>query len=360
MLLDHYKINLTLRLCKYLKYQLSFSKCDEIISKILNILNLLINILTNCLKKETFDRQSNVKIAVAKRLCLMLKQIYRHTVIYAEWKVYNDLCQRHPDVFDALMNRNIDAKTAYKWSKESYNNCYHVFENKLTNLLNAEEFQSIQSNNSTLVTQDLFVKTLVDILAQYKTYTILISSLNETIKQQERQMTNILSEMQDNKTTLEGMSLKGQVIELRELNKLPPGKIPTKKGQSIKTISTDGTGAGCQLIINNGHIIITNGGNGYKMNDVIYIKHIRKTYFFRVIDIAQKHIFATQIQLDDIKMCIPPWIRIYKMLYPGKFDFCVIVKIKEEIEKYGVQYVILKHKCIADSYAEALNRTFAV
>ena len=121
MLLNYYKINLTLRLCKYLKYQLSFSQNDEIISKIHNILNLLINILNNCLNKDTFDRKSNIKIAVAKRLCLIVKQIYRQTVLYSEWKVYNDLCQRHPDVFDALMNRNIDAQTAYKWSQESYN-----------------------------------------------------------------------------------------------------------------------------------------------------------------------------------------------------------------------------------------------
>lgn len=360
MLLNYYKINLTLRLCKYLKYQLSFSQNDEIISKIHNILNLLINILNNCLNKDTFDRKSNIKIAVAKRLCLIVKQIYRQTVLYSEWKVYNDLCQRHPDVFDALMNRNIDAQTAYKWSQESYNNCYHVFENKLTNLLNADEFQNIQSNNSTIVAQDLFVKTLVKILAQYKTYTILINSLNEIIKQQEKQMNNILAEMQDNKQTLDSMALKGQIIELRELNKLPPGRIPARRGQSIKTISTDGDGAGCQIMINNGKIIITNGGNNYKMNDVIYIKHIRKTYFFRVIDITQRHVFATQIKLDDIQMCIPPWIKIYKMLYPGKFDFCILLKLKEEIEKYGIQYVLLKHQCISDSYDKAMSKTFAV
>ena len=156
------------------------------------------------------------------------------------------------------------------------------------------------------------------------------------------------------------MALKGQIVELSILIPLPPGRIPAKKGQSIKTISTDGNGAGCTLMINDGKVTITDGGNGYKMNDIIYIKHIRKTYIFRVIDISQKHMFAMQIQLDDIHMCIPPWIKLYKMLYPCKFDYCVIIQLKEEIEKYGVQYVLLKHQCISDSYQKAMTNSFKI
>ena len=89
------------------------------------------------------------------------------------------------------------------------------------------------------------------------------NSLNETINQQKHQMTNLLEEMKENKQTLEGMALKGQIVELNILIPLPPGRIPAKKGQSIKTISTDGDGAGCKLMINDGKITITDGGNGY-------------------------------------------------------------------------------------------------
>tara|TARA_B100002052_G_scaffold295737_1_gene322806 strand:+ start:1413 stop:2489 length:1077 start_codon:yes stop_codon:yes gene_type:complete len=358
MLLNLYKINLALRLCKFLKYKISQCKCDDVLLKIHNIINILINILNQCLQNKTFERKSNVKIAIAKRLCFIVKQIYRDTIIYAEWKVFTDLCQQHPDIYESLMNKNIDAKTAHEWCSQSYNKCYHVFENKLTNLLNADEFADIQNNNSTLTNQDLFVKTLVEILAQYKTYTILINSLNERLASQQRIVENLKNEMTENKNILEGIALRGQIVSLRELTTLPNGIIPAKKGTSLKAISTDGDGSGAQITLFNGTIDIVSGGNGYKMNDIIYIKHNKKSYYLRVIDIAQKHIFAQKIELDDLNICVPVWIRLYKMIYPCGFDICIIQQIKDEIEEHGVQYVILKHQCLTEAYTTAMGNAF--
>lgn len=358
MLLNHYKINLAIRLCKLLRYQLSISDCDAVLLKIKNTIDILINILNKCLKTENGEpRKTNVKIAIAKRVCLILKEIYRDSIIYCEWKVYTDLCNNHPDIYKSLMNKDIDAKTAYKWCNESYNKCYHVFENKLTNLLTATEFIDIKKS-ACITDQDLFVKTLVSILVQYKSYNILITSLNERLDSQQRIIQNLKSEMTDNRHMLEGLALRGQITELRALTTLPNGLIPAKKGNALKLISTDGDGSGASLTLFNAAITIVSSGNNYKMNDIIYAKHNKKSYYFRVIDIAQRHIFASKIDLDDLNLCVPVWIRIYKMLYPCNFDICIIQKIKQEIEEHGIQYVILKHQCIAEAYDKAMTVAF--
>lgn len=360
MLLAKYKINLALKLCKFLDYQISLTNCDNLLLKVRHITTLLINILHQCLinSNTIFDRKTNIKIAIAKRLCLIVKQLYRDSIIYCEWKVYTDLCDKHPHIYESLINKNIDAKTAYKWCSESYSNCYHNFENKLTNLLNADEFRDI-ATNACLTKQDLFVKTLVTILSQYKTYSIVINGLNEKLDTQQKTIKNLKEKMLDNQQTLDGMQLHGQIVELRPLMQLPKGKIPSKTGKSLKLITTlDGDGVGGQITLFNGEITVVDGGNNYKMNDIVYIKHLKKTYFFRVIDLQQKHVFAIKIDLDDITVCVPIWIRIYKMLYPCKFDICIIQKIKDEIEEYGIQYVILKHQCISEAYEKGISNAF--
>ena len=296
-------------------------------------------------------------MSVILRLLVRLKRFYSENKRESEFHRY--LREQHPDVYNAVITKKMDANTAYKWcSKDCGENS--DLSHKLQEFINKEN-GNFKDGSWSLEEEQIFVRELLKIISRYKTASLIITTLNKSILKLKSEVDSLEIDKFNLENTISGLVRVGPVDNIILLTPVPDNI----EQDSISTEAVDGDGVGCTLQISNGQVTVDNKGTGYKANDIISfelvlaasaLSHVNMgikallqysnqgnqsvvaKYYIKIQNIQVAAAFTTKIALDELLFEVPIWARMYNNMPKDEFDINKLIDLKEAIEKYDVHY----------------------
>lgn len=352
-------IYLTSKLSQQINHMNQNADCElsELLDKVSKILQCVVILkkYKRTYSSPAIRKSISVQFLVILKLIKALQKVYRDSLLYDDWKTHKTLRAIYPEIYNSVIEKRLDAKTAYSWCKGKENNRGRLFIRKLMQLINADEVV-FWENNKCLNEEQVFVRELVRLTSKYQSSAIIISSLYDKINTLTCQLTsaqNRQSELETYiKNSLDVIGGIEEVIPISPIRSLPAAIYPL--------LSVDGEGTGGLIYINKDTIAIAEKGDNYTKSEIVSFLACGKIFYLKVKEVSPKGTdVAATITLDKIDFGLPIWTRLYTSLYPGKMDVLVLMQIKQEIMEYGTQYVILKHGTSKDDkYDEALACAF--
>lgn len=303
---------------------------------------------------EALHKNISLQFKVILRLVSALKKTFRESILYTDWDTHRQLKELYPEVYNAVINKRLDAKTAYSWCKEKGGYNGRKFIQKLMSVISPDEVVHWK-NASCLNEEQIFIRELVRLTSKYQSSSILITSLNDRIKgliQQLNEANVKIGKLEEYIKNTDAPGSVGNVLVITPLDDDMSGMFPL--------ISVDGEGTGAVLYINNKTVAVADNGTSYVSGEIVSVSLKGKVYYLKVTEVIPEAAdVAATVSLTQINFNLPLWTRLYSSLYPGVLDISVLMQIKQELTEYGVQYVILKHGSKQqDTYDEAMSAAF--
>ena len=361
---DSSKANVIIYLAKKLRNEVSESELtDPIMLRLILILNYVVIVLFR-VKGTEKSKNTPLHLNVILRLLVRLKLLSTETTQQSDFHRY--LREHYPDVYNSIINKNIDPKLAYDYCQNENDKC-REFSCKLQELVNAEEYYNFESITTTINEEQIFIKELVRIIARYKAAGVIITSLNQNILKLKTEIDSLESEKQNLSNTIAGLVRIGKVDNIKLLTPIPNNI----EQDGIETTNVDSEGSGLTIAVSGGEIFVEEKGDGYKANDIVsfqlllavdalskvnmgiaHLLHysnqaqneaVVATYYIKIQDVEVVTPYVTNIGLSDILFKVPIWVRMYQNIATDEFDINTLIEIKEAIQNYDLQYAILKY-----------------
>ena len=85
--------------------------CHPFIESLVEILQKVCTILLH-MSEVTQDNTTQYHLAIVLRLLVLLRQVHRDSILYKEADYHKKLKKLHPEVYDAVLSKNIDLKNS--------------------------------------------------------------------------------------------------------------------------------------------------------------------------------------------------------------------------------------------------------
>tara|TARA_B100001094_G_scaffold319120_1_gene363522 strand:- start:15 stop:1166 length:1152 start_codon:yes stop_codon:yes gene_type:complete len=374
---DPSKVNVIIYLAKKLRNEVTESELtDPVMLRLIVILNYVVIVLFKVQGTEK-SKNTPLHLNVILRLLVRLKLLSGETTQQSDFHKY--LREHYPDVYNSVINKNIDPKLAYDYCCNEDEKS-REFAYKLQQLVSAEVGYDFQYGNTSANEEQIFIRELVRIIARYKAAGVIITSLNKSIVKLKGELNELQVEKTNLENTISGLVQLGQVQNIKVLTPIPDNI----EQEGIATVNVDSDGIGLTIRISGGEVFIDQKGDGYKANDVVSFQLIlavdalskinmgiaqllhysdnskfvnssqnsavTATYYIKIVDIITAQTYAQEIGLEDLLFKVPIWTRMYQNIAPDVFDINLLIEIKEAIQNYDVQYAILKYGASDDKF----------
>ena len=375
---DSSKANVIIYLAKKLRNEVSESELtDPVMLRLILILNYVVIVLFK-VKGTEKSKNTPLHLNVILRLLVRLKLLSTETSQQSNFHKY--LREHYPDVYNSVINKNIDPKLAYDYCCIEDEKCKE-FSSKLQDLVTAEEYYNFKYGTTSIAEEEIFIRELVRIISRYKAAGVIITSLNKSVLKLKDEIDTLEQEKTELENTISGMVRVGQAVSVKQLTPVPDNI----EQEGIETVNVDSSGNGLTIRVSGGEVFVDTKGSNYKVNDVVsfnltlavdalskvnmgiaQLLHytdnskfvnsnsqnsaVTATYYLKVLDIEIVQAYAQNISLDNLLFKVPIWTRMYQNISPDKFDINLLIEIKEAIQNYDVQYAILKYGVSDDKF----------
>ena len=374
---DPSKVNVIIYLAKKLRNEVTESELtDPVMLRLILILNYVVIVLFK-VKGTEKSKNTPLHLNVILRLLVRLKLLSTETTQQSDFHKY--LREHYPDVYNSVINKNIDPKLAYDYCCIEDEKCKE-FSSKLQDLVTADEYFNFTTGSTSINEEEIFIRELVRIIARYKAAGVIITSLNKNVLKLKDEIDTLEQEKTNLENTISGMVRLGQAVSVKQLTPVPDNI----EQEGIETVNVDSSGNGLTVRVSGGEVFVDTKGNNYKVNDVVsfnltlavdalskinigiaQLLHytdnsqyanssqntaVTATYYIKVLDIDTPQAYAQEISLETLLFKVPIWTRMYFNISPDEFDINKLIEIKEAIENYDVQYAILKYGTSDDMF----------
>ena len=293
-----------------------------------------------------------LKIHTIARLCNLMKSLFRHQTLYDDWIFHHNFKTYFPDIYDSIKRKNIDPMIAYKWCLEKpETNENRKFMNKLLSIVTANEYYNWE-NQKTTNAESAFIKELVRMISRYQSSSTIMRALHNKNAASMKQAKEASEKFEILDAYVRQLNQNGAIAQLSPITEIES----TLQTSVLPLTSVDGNGVDGRIFIDgklSDKVVLISPGREYVTNEIVKVTvatgiHMAtfKEYFFKVVEIFydKENSYFTKVSLNNLTAFIPQWTRIYMLLFPGTFNLNMIYQIKQDLENYGLQYVLMKYQ----------------